>query len=56
MRHGLAKMVMPKPSTSKTCIHKSRKSLRGELKNNKRMVIREESKSSFKREIGFGFT
>ena len=32
MRHGLAKMVRPKPSTSKTCIHKSRKPLRGELR------------------------
>jgi len=56
MRHGLAKMVRPKPSTSKTCIHKSRKPLRGELRNNKKMVIREERKSSSKREIGFGFT
>ena len=56
MRHGLAKMVRPKPSTSKTCIHKLRKPLRGELRNNKRMVIREERKSSSKREIGFGFT
>jgi len=56
MRHGLAKMVRPKPSTSKTCIHKSRKPLRGELRNNKRTVIREERKSSSKREIGLGFT
>jgi len=53
---ALAKIVRPKPSTSKTCIHKSRKLLRGELRNNKRMVIREERKSSSKREIGFGFT
>ena len=37
MRHGLSKMVRPKPSTSKTCIHKSRKPLRGELRNNKSM-------------------
>ena len=52
----LAKMVRPKPSTSKTCIHKSRKPLRGDLRNNKRRVIRKERKSSSKREIGFGFT
>jgi len=39
MRHGLAKMVRPKPSTSTICIHKSRKPLREELRNNKRMVI-----------------
>ena len=56
MRHGLAKMVRPKPSTSKTCILKLRKPLGGELRNNKRMVIREERKSSSKREIGYGFT
>jgi len=56
MRHGLAKMMRPKPSTSKTCIHKLRKPLRGELRNNKRMVIREERKSFSKRENGFGFT
>jgi len=56
MRHGLAKIVRPKPSTSKTCIRKSRKPLRGELRNNKRMIIREERKSSFKREIEFDFT
>jgi len=56
MRHGLAKMVRPKPSTSKICIRKSRKPLRGELRNNKRMVTREERKSSSKREIGYGFT
>jgi len=52
MRHELAKMVRPKPSTSKTCICNSRKTLKGELRNNKRMVIREERKSSSKREIG----
>jgi len=56
MRHGLAKMVRPKPSTSKTYICKSRKPLIGELRNNKRMVIREERKSSSKRDIGFDFT
>ena len=47
-------MVRAKPSTSNICICKSRKPLRGELRNNKRMVTREERKSFSKREIGYG--